>query len=84
MIAGYTGTRHRATYTCIGDTVNVGARLESHTKEAGRSIVLDGATAAAVGEAHSTRLPRFGHHPRQEATDRTVRRPGVLTSGCFG
>ena len=51
VVAGYTGTRHRATYTCIGDTVNVGARLEAHTKEAGRSIVLDGATAAAIGEA---------------------------------
>jgi class 3 adenylate cyclase len=51
VIAGYTGTRHRATYTCIGDTVNVGARLEAQTKEAGRSIVLDGATATAVGSA---------------------------------
>jgi class 3 adenylate cyclase len=48
VIAGYTGTRHRATYTCVGDTVNLGARLEAYTKEADRSIVLDGATASAV------------------------------------
>ena len=32
VVAGYTGTQHRATYTCVGDTVNVAARLESHTK----------------------------------------------------
>jgi class 3 adenylate cyclase len=50
VIAGYTGTRQRATYTCVGDTVNLGARLEAHTKEVERSIVLDGATAAAIGD----------------------------------
>ena len=33
VIAGYTGTQNRATYTCVGDTVNVAARLEAHTKE---------------------------------------------------
>ena len=49
VIAGYTGTRQRATYTCIGDTVNLAARLEAYTKEAKRSIVFDGATATAVG-----------------------------------
>ena len=36
VVAGYTGTQERATYTCIGDTVNLAARLEAHTKEAGR------------------------------------------------
>ena len=34
VVAGYTGTQHRATYTCVGDTVNVAARLEAHTKVA--------------------------------------------------
>ena len=48
MIAGYTGTHSRATYTCIGDAVNLAARLEAHTKEAGRSILIDAATAAAL------------------------------------
>ena len=48
MVAGYTGTQQRATYTCIGDTVNLAARLESHTKVAGRSILVDGATHAAL------------------------------------
>ncbi len=41
MIAGYTGTQHRATYTCIGDTVNLAARIEEHTKQAGKPILFD-------------------------------------------
>jgi len=53
MIAGYTGTQTRATYTCIGDTVNLAARLEAHTKHAGRAILVDGDTRDALGE----RLP---------------------------
>lgn len=50
MIAGYTGTNERATYTCVGDTVNLAARLEAHTKAAGHDILLDGATRLALGE----------------------------------
>ena len=26
VVAGYAGTRHRATYTCAGDAVNLAAR----------------------------------------------------------
>jgi class 3 adenylate cyclase len=48
VIAGYTGTQQRATYTCIGDTVNLAARLEAHTKQAGQTILLDAATAEAL------------------------------------
>ena len=44
MVAGYTGTNQRATYTCVGDTVNLAARLEAHTKIAQRDILIDGAT----------------------------------------
>jgi adenylate cyclase len=51
VIAGYTGTQQRATYTCVGDTVNLAARLEAHTKLAGRAILFDGATRAALGAA---------------------------------
>ena len=50
MIAGYTGTKARATYTCIGDTVNLAARIEAHTKTAGRAILIDGTTRAALGD----------------------------------
>ena len=32
VIAGFTGTAQRVTYTCVGDTVNLAAHLEAHTK----------------------------------------------------
>lgn len=41
MIAGYTGTQQRATYTCIGDTVNLAKRIEDHTKTVQRPILID-------------------------------------------
>jgi len=50
VIAGYTGTLHRATYTCVGDTVNVAARLEAHTKIAGRPILIDENTRRALSD----------------------------------
>jgi class 3 adenylate cyclase len=50
MVAGYTGTHKRATYTCVGDTVNLAARLEAHTKVVHRPILIDAATRAALSE----------------------------------
>jgi adenylate cyclase len=59
VVAGYTGTNDRATYTCVGDTVNVAARLESQTKVLNRPILIDehtrlglddGITVEAQGE----------------------------------
>ena len=51
MVAGYTGTNERATYTCIGDTVNVASRLEEQTKTAERSILIDAATRSLLRSA---------------------------------
>lgn len=48
LIAGYTGTQHRATYTCVGDAVNLAARLEAYTKQAGQPILIDAATRAGL------------------------------------
>ena len=48
MVAGYTGTNERATYTCIGDTVNLASRLEGHTKVADRQILIDDATRTGL------------------------------------
>ena len=50
MVAGYTGTNKRATYTCIGDTVNLAARLETHTKVAQRVILIDEATRSSLSD----------------------------------
>jgi class 3 adenylate cyclase len=50
MVAGYAGTSKRAAYTCMGDTVNLAARLETHTKVAMRTILIDGATRKALPE----------------------------------
>ncbi|MFK7744633.1 MAG: adenylate/guanylate cyclase domain-containing protein [Roseobacter sp.] len=48
VVAGYAGTQQRATYTCIGDKVNLAARLEAHTKIAGRAILMDAKTHGAL------------------------------------
>ena len=51
VIAGYTGTQHRATYTCVGDTVNIAARIESHTKVTGHPILIDQYTCEGLRDS---------------------------------
>jgi adenylate cyclase len=51
VIAGYTGTTRRVTYTCVGDTVNVAAHLEAHTKALGRPILIDAQTRTRLSPA---------------------------------
>jgi class 3 adenylate cyclase len=48
VVAGFTGTMRRATYTCVGDTVNRAARLEAHTKTVGQPILIDQSVRACL------------------------------------
>jgi class 3 adenylate cyclase len=51
VIAGVTGTDRRVTYTCVGDTVNLAAHLEAHTKVLGRPILIDANTRSGLDES---------------------------------
>ncbi len=51
VIAGFTGTERRATYTCVGDTVNLAARLESQTKVAGKPILIEECVRAGLDDS---------------------------------
>jgi class 3 adenylate cyclase len=50
IVAGFTGTQQRMTYTGVGDTVNLAAHLEAHTKVLGHPILIDENTRAGLGE----------------------------------
>lgn len=50
MTAGYTGTQNRAIYTCIGDTVNLAARMEEYTKEALHPLLIDNNTREGLSD----------------------------------
>ena len=50
LVAGFTGTQQRMTYTAVGDAVNLAAHLEAHTKVVGRPILLDENTRAGLGD----------------------------------
>jgi class 3 adenylate cyclase len=51
IIMGHIGSRHRLSYTVIGDPVNVAARLETATKEHGRPILVSEDVARAPGQS---------------------------------
>ena len=61
VIAGFTGTQHRVTYTCVGDTVNLAAHLEAHTKVIGQPLLIDDNTGNGLGGA----IPLEPHGPVQ-------------------
>ena len=50
VIAGFTGTQRRVTYTCVGDTVNLAAHLEAHTKVVGQPILIDENTRGGLAD----------------------------------
>jgi class 3 adenylate cyclase len=49
VIAGFTGTEQRVTYTCVGETAALAAHLEAHTKVAGQPILIDASTRDGLG-----------------------------------
>jgi class 3 adenylate cyclase len=51
VIAGFTGTQQRVTYTCVGETVVIAAHLEAHTKVVGQPLLIDEGVRNALGEA---------------------------------
>lgn len=54
-IVGPCGSEQKYDYTCIGDSVNVSARLESANKFYGTNILISGATHASVGDRFAVR-----------------------------
>ena len=51
VMVGYAGTQHRATYTCVGDAVNLAARIESYTREVNRPILIDAFTRECLPDS---------------------------------
>jgi adenylate cyclase len=54
-VVGTIGSEQRLEYTAIGDTINLGARLESATKEFGVSIIISEATYVDLKSQFATR-----------------------------
>jgi len=68
VFAGLIGSVHRQEYTVLGDPVNVASRLQGLTKQVGETILMDEATATAVGTAFPCKALYQGKvRGRQEA-----------------
>ena len=71
MVAGNIGSETIMSYTVIGDTVNLGARLESLNKDYGTRIIISEATQAAL-------KGRYDIHPLGEVTVKGKSRPVAI------
>ena len=66
LVAGFTGTQQRMTYTGVGDAVNLAAHLEAYTKVLGRPILIDENTRSGLGDGFDVEA----HGPTQIKTRR--------------
>jgi adenylate cyclase len=55
VLVGHFGAPDRMSYTCLGDGVNLAARLESLNKQYGTTILVSDAVRAAAGDAFAFR-----------------------------
>ena len=56
VFVGYFGSEHQTDYTCIGDTVNLAARLESANKAFGTRILVSGSCQQIVANHYAFRF----------------------------
>ena len=67
VMYGNIGSRSRLDFTVIGPAVNMASRLETLTKQLGRTVLLSRAFADLVG--HDFDLERVGEHPVRGFSD---------------
>lgn len=60
VMSGLVGPEGRLEYATVGDTTNVGARLEALTKETGHTILMSDATKAKLPPEQAAGLVRVG------------------------